>query len=203
MNTLIPDRTFYRMGEILTLEVEQDPDDTLEVTESSLLIYPLGEFSNPVLSYSVGTGFYSTIGIVLTENTFSIGCYSVFLAYDTSRADEDEAWNEEDFCIVPNYTPGSAPPAPITGISGKVYTDANDNGILDSGESGVSGMSVITVNLADFADVNRTTTDENGDYSFELDAGGYLVQVEGVASPTAYAYVTVPDGTTITQHLGL
>ena len=66
-----------------------------------------------------------------------------------------------------------------------------------------SGMSVIAVNLADFADVNRVTTDENGDYSFEQDAGGYLVQVKGVASPTAYAYVTVPDGTTITQHLRL
>ena len=65
-------------------------------------------------------------------------------------------------------------PEPTTGIKVKVYTDANDNGVLDSGEPDVSGMSVITVNLADFADVNRITTDENGDYSFELDAGGYL-----------------------------
>ena len=93
-------------------------------------------------------------------------------------------------------------PEPVitTGISGKVYTDSNNNDTLDAGESGVSGRSVIAVNLTDQTDVSRDTTDANGDYSFELDAGGYLVQVEGT---DAYAYVTILDGSVLTQNLGL
>lgn len=94
-------------------------------------------------------------------------------------------------------------PEPEPPLSGTVFRDSNGNGKLDPGESGASGMSVITVNLADFTDVNRTTTDENGRYSFELSAGGYLVQVEGVSSPTGYAYLNLPVDSTIVKNLGI
>ena len=91
-------------------------------------------------------------------------------------------------------------PVQTTGISGTVYTDSNNNGTLDAGESGVSGRSVIAVNLTDQTDVSRTNTDANGDYSFDIMAGGYLVQVEGT---NAFAYVTILDGSVLTQNLGL
>ena len=91
-------------------------------------------------------------------------------------------------------------PVQTTGVSGKVYTDSNDNGTLDAGESGVSGRSVIAVNLTDQTDVSRTSTDANGDYSFDVVAGGYLIQVEGT---NAFAYVTILDGSVLTQNLGL
>ena len=93
-------------------------------------------------------------------------------------------------------------PEPVitTGISGKVYADSNDNGILDSRELGISGRTVIAVNLADLSDTSRAITETNGDYSFDLVAGGYLIQVEGTDT---YAYVTVPDGIILTQNLGL
>lgn len=93
-------------------------------------------------------------------------------------------------------------PEPVitTGISGKVYTDSNNNGILDSRELGISGRTVIAVNLVDLSDTSRAITETNGDYSFDLVAGGYLIQVEGTDT---YAYVTVPDGIILTQNLGL
>ncbi|MCY4490720.1 MAG: hypothetical protein OXC46_04545, partial [Thaumarchaeota archaeon] len=96
--------------------------------------------------------------------------------------------------------PDPDPEPTQTGVSGKVYTDSNNNDTLDAGESGVSNRSVIAVNLTDQTDTSRTSTDANGDYSFELDAGGYLVQVEGT---NAYAYITIIDGSVLTQNLGL
>ena len=87
-----------------------------------------------------------------------------------------------------------------TGVQGKIYTDTNANGRFDLGEPGISGRTIITVNVADFADTQRTTADQKGDYSFELAAGTYLVQVEGTAS---YAYVDITSGFTTIQHLGL
>ena len=97
---------------------------------------------------------------------------------------------------------GTPAPEPVitTGISGTVYTDSNNNDILDAGESGVSNRSVIAVKLSDQTDISRDTTDANGDYSFDLEAGGYLVQVEGT---DAFAYVTILDGSILTQNLGI
>ena len=97
---------------------------------------------------------------------------------------------------------GTPAPEPVitTGISGKVFTDSNNNGTLDAGESGISGRTVIAVNLTDQTDISRDTTDANGNYSFDVMAGGYLVQVEGT---DAFAYVTVLDGSVLTQNLGI
>ena len=202
-DTLSLDRTFYRIGDIVEITAIQDWEDTLNATSAYIGISQPGVYDDDIKSYTItrgDVGIRSVTGVVLTENDFTVGCYTVWFEFDTSRAGVDEAWNERDFCIVPDYTLGTLPPAPTTGVSGKVYNDSNNNGTLDSGEPGVSGRSVITVNMADFTDTNRTSTDVNGDYTFELDIGTYLVQVEGTS---AFAYVTVYDGTITTQHFGL
>ena len=62
---------------------------------------------------------------------------------------------------------------------------------------------MIVINRAYVADVNRVVTDSDGKYSFDLDTGGYLVQVVGVASDTGYANVTILDGTVLEQNLGI
>jgi len=69
---------------------------------------------------------------------------------------------------------------PTTLIGDYVWLDANQNGIQDSGETGVSD---ITIKLLDAdnsdAELNTTTTDSSGYYKFSgLTPGNYRVQVE-------------------------
>ena len=65
-------------------------------------------------------------------------------------------------------------------ISGTVYNDANGNGSLDSGETGIAGVSVTRSGSA-----TALTTDASGNYSFTgLLAGEYTVDY---AVPSGYA----------------
>jgi len=68
------------------------------------------------------------------------------------------------------------------GFGGRIWNDANGNGILDGGESGISG---VTVNLYDAtpALIASDETDASGDYSFSgpalgLAAGAYTIEVD-------------------------
>ncbi|WP_158222708.1 beta strand repeat-containing protein [Rhodopirellula sp. MGV] len=63
-------------------------------------------------------------------------------------------------------------------ISGSVYVDANDNGVRDSGEVGIAGVTITLTGTNIFNEpVTRVvTTDDNGDYLFtQLAAGTYDV----------------------------
>jgi len=77
-----------------------------------------------------------------------------------------------------------------TAITGFVYVDANDDGIKDSGESGIPGVTLtLTGNDTNGNPVNlSTTTDSNGAYSFTgilaSDSNGYTVTE---TQPTAWA----------------
>ena len=72
------------------------------------------------------------------------------------------------------------PPNPETGeIQGKIWHDANGNGVRDAGESGLSGWTVyLDQNQNSLLDTGEasTTTNSNGDYSFKnLTPGTYTV----------------------------
>ncbi len=76
-------------------------------------------------------------------------------------------------------------------LGDRVWYDANENGIQDFGENGVSG---VMVNLYSCADVfiESTTTDVNGYYMFNnLDAGSYYVQF---VLPNGYVFTTQNTG---------
>ncbi|MEM9158690.1 MAG: SdrD B-like domain-containing protein, partial [Verrucomicrobiota bacterium] len=64
----------------------------------------------------------------------------------------------------------------LSEISGKVYQDSNGNGILDTGEVGVSGWTVF-VDANDDGILNEgelsSVTDQNGDYVFNLERGEF------------------------------
>src|SRR5690606_15531719 len=64
---------------------------------------------------------------------------------------------------------------PLASIGDRVWYDANDNGIQDGGESGVSGITVTLFNSVGTA-IDTTTTDGSGNYSFvDLVPGTYSV----------------------------
>ena len=193
-NTLETDRTFYGQGDLMHIYANQDLRDPQPAVAGH---FAMGNAGGTVQAWSLD-GDYHTLAVRLLDGLFDPGCYDVSVWYDTPRPDTGEAWDAVEICVVPD-DPAGIPPT-VTGVQGKVYLDANGNGMLDVGEAGVAGRTVITVNMADFADTGRTTTDANGDYSFGLGAGTYLVQVEGTPS---YAYVSVTAGSTTLQHLGL
>ena len=61
-------------------------------------------------------------------------------------------------------------------IGDYVWEDTNGNGIQDSGEPGVSGVTVKLFTCEDDTLVKTTTTDAEGQYLFEVPAGNYYVR---------------------------
>jgi hypothetical protein len=72
-----------------------------------------------------------------------------------------------------------------------VWLDANKNGVQDSGEAGVAGVTVKLLNAAG-AEVATATTDANGNYLFQgLVPGNYSVKV---IAPTGYTFTAADQG---------
>ncbi len=97
-------------------------------------------------------------------------------------------------------------PAATASLGDKVWLDLNNNGLQDSGEPGVAGVTVNlyrdangdgVINGAEAATPYATTvTDAFGNYIFNnllADAGGTAYQV-GFVLPTGYSYVTPNTG---------
>lgn len=90
-------------------------------------------------------------------------------------------------------------------ITGTVFTDTNDNGTLDSGETGVAGR-VVFINQDGSGKPDgtnpQTTTDANGNFGFAgLAAGSYTVEdalPNGYTLSTSAPPVTVTAGQTTT-----
>ncbi|HLO16065.1 MAG TPA: SdrD B-like domain-containing protein [Anaerolineales bacterium] len=90
------------------------------------------------------------------------------------------------------YGEGPAPEVPLHGdcairqeplartnniLGNRVWYDQNQNGVQDPGENGIGG---ICVNLLDAngKSLQQTTTDSNGYYGFDVQAGKYTIEVE-------------------------
>jgi uncharacterized surface anchored protein len=93
-----------------------------------------------------------------------------------------------DLDLTPNTFTFNVPPPAKAVIGDTVWEDINGNGLQDSGEAGIGG---VTVQLRDPQGnlVQTTTTDAAGKYSFTVNAGSYFVSV---VAPAGYA-PTEPD----------
>jgi hypothetical protein len=100
-------------------------------------------------------------------------------AEPTTDGDTDANTNlTVDFAVKPTATTGTV------SLGGQVWTDTNNNGRIDTGESGPSGASVQLLNSAGTV-VQSTTTGVNGGYSFtNLAAGDYKVRLPATAFAT-------------------
>ena len=88
----------------------------------------------------------------------------------------------------PDLDGGLLPDAPqeTASLGDRVFNDANNNGIQDAGESGISGVTVTLTNR-DGSVTQTDTTDDNGIYGFD-----------GLAPDDYKITVDVPDGFTAT-----
>ncbi len=179
----------------MEIRAYQDPTDRDRAQAATITISDGDGFR---VGHYVLNGNDILLAVRMAPSLYGVGCYTVHSSFDTSRPDNQEAYDARDFCIVSGQGNGGAPPL-ATGVMGKVFYDVNGNGVLDPDEPGMAGVAVVTVNVADFADTARTSTGADGRYSVPLDAGAYLVQVKGTDS---HAYVTVADGQATVQDLG-
>ncbi len=90
-------------------------------------------------------------------------------------------------------------------LSGEVFTDTNGNGVLDSGEPGLSGVTVDLLNSSSQV-ITSVTTGSSGNYTFTIDAPGTYsveeVQPSGtiVTVPVSGSYsASVTSGQTISD----
>ncbi len=85
------------------------------------------------------------------------------------------------------------PPATAT-VGDLVWEDLNQNGILDSGETGLGGIEVRLISCDDTLMAERSTmTDPDGMYSFsDIEPGNYRLYVD---LPDGYAFSPMDQGT--------
>jgi len=82
-------------------------------------------------------------------------------------------------------------------LGGRVWVDINANGLQDEGEAGLPGIVAQlfgkTEGQADFAQIDETVTDDQGNYGFSgLDPGEYYVQFR-LPGELAFTYEDVGD----------
>jgi serine-aspartate repeat-containing protein C/D/E len=125
-----------------------------------------------------GYGFATKDAVAATDATDSDADPTTGKTIQTvlDSGEVDRTW---DAGIVAN------PVVPKASIGDRVWCDTNFNGIQDTGEAGVSGVTVKLLNSAGTV-LSTTTTDSNGKYLFaNLNSGDYKVQV---VKPANYFY---------------
>lgn len=82
----------------------------------------------------------------------------------------------------------------VTSLGGRVWEDADLSGVIDGGESGLSGVTVMLFDAADVL-VGSTATLADGSYSFEnLPWDRYTIEVDPGTLPAGLAPTNDPDG---------
>lgn len=132
-------------------------------------VYSIGEPTQPAATVDGKTTAGTSGGTATTQGTAPSAITNINLAAGVASTGNNFAE------IAP-----VAPPAPTANITGRVYFDLNDNGLIDAGETGIPGVQVLLTGTdsAGGAVSLSVTTDGNGDYVFTPPAsnpGGYTI----------------------------
>lgn len=137
----------------------------------------------------IGTNSFNLGDLVIVSGPFNGMTVNQFLALANSALGGGNVnytfsqINEAATAINENFDNGSVDkgflscPINYSSIGDKVWNDANQNGIQDNGELGISGVTVELYNCNNNL-ISSTTTDNNGNYLFSnLNPGDYYIKV--------------------------
>ena len=147
-----------------------------------------GGFTSTMVTDS--DGFYQFTDLAFGDYTVTVNPATLPAGY-VQTFDEDAPLDNESTTTLteqapsdPNQDFGYVPPVLGT-IGDTVWFDANENGVLDPGESGIED---VTITITDSSGATQTaTTDANGQYLFdELPFDTYTVRVDQSTLPAGF-----------------
>ena len=167
---------------------EQDPGEPGVVCTAVLA-------SDPVTIVSNSNGFYSFSDVSPGDHTVSTTLPAGFVHWSAPER-------------VVSVAPGGSASSDFScqrerTVSGRVFNDADGNGVQDSGESGLGGVVISLINGGTIT----TITTGDGSYSFNVVAGGFYTVKEtdpqGYTSSTSNEeMVSIPAGGSATVNFG-
>ncbi|MVM37020.1 hypothetical protein GO730_04025 [Spirosoma sp. HMF3257] len=171
-------------------------------------------YLNGVVSQTTTTGpngGYSFTGVTGgTSNTYTVGVtppvgFTATLPTQggdpTKDSDLNPTTNQStSFTIAPSTTINDIDLglySPKATIGDFVWSDTNGNGVQDSGELGIAGVTVQLVDPVSGTVVSTTVTDSGGKYLFtNLNPGSYILKV---TAPAGTTFTTPLTGSTLTD----
>jgi hypothetical protein len=163
-----------------------DPDDAVTVEVSN----------NGGASYTVLETLSGFTGTYTGSRSYNISAYMASNTRIRFRVSNNYGASDELFKLDWVRIDTSCTPAPQTGsIGNRVWNDADADGVQDSGEAGIDGVTVKLLNSSGTV-IATTTTAGNGDYTFgNLAAGSYSVRIVSSTLPSGAVQTYDLDGT--------
>jgi Domain of unknown function (DUF4347)/Bacterial Ig domain len=168
------------VGDTITVVAKAtDPHGGL-VTESSAPTGTVSAFTaqSNLSSFSIGTlRGNATIGVVWEA---TVNPQSNQLIVDPSYTGSVTGTNLTPSSVIASST---VTPFDTLSLEGEIFSDANANGMLDAGDTGINGvsLSVYSGSVGSGTLLESTTTNASGDYDFTgLAAGSYYVQINSL-----------------------
>ncbi len=143
-------------------------DELCATTNGKDITVPwLNYFKGSGLNQPEGPSAFFEGGINLSAfSQFTSGCFTKVLF--NTRSSQELGATLYDYTIADLNTCATK--------SGTKFEDLNANGVKDAGEPGIAGWPIYLLNAAGTTVVQSTTTDSNGDYTFdEIVPGSYKV----------------------------
>jgi hypothetical protein len=145
-------------------------------------------------TYTVLETFTNITGTVISSRTYDISAYRATNTRIRFRISANYGGDDEYFKIDQVRIDGACT-SQTGSIGDRVWKDVDGDGVQDSGEVGISGVSVQLLNSGGTV-IATQTTNSSGNYLFSgLAAGTYKVKVVSTTLPSGYAPTYDLDGT--------
>ena len=147
-------------------------------------------------NYTVLQTLTGLTGNIVNTATFDISAHIASNTRIRFRISANYGGDDEYFKVDQVRVDGYCAPATTYSVGDRVWKDADGDGVQDSGETGISNVTVQLLNSSGTV-VATDVTDSNGIYGFSsLTSGTYTVRVVSSSLPSGYTQTYDLDGLT-------